>query len=405
MKLKETYNTYSTPLLWAVLLVKVLLVFFLDYSPKVFEDYDIAQNLVNDGELYYFNDGVKNHSFQFPVYPVIISLFLYLGLSVKWILAFNVLIISLSAFLLRNFTEKLFRRKDINVSKFLLDILTLVLLVYPATNIYAFGALHPFAFNLFLLSFFLLIAEKYIQKEVKWYSLAIVFSIVLLQRSSLFSLMLYPFIEKCSGFKMEWKTWMKIGLVSLILPLLWMNRNYQKDEVFAMTSTSGKILWKGTILESDGSNYGEGELNYYSYLPDSVKTQLGSLSVKEQNDLFLEMHSENWRADFSSQITHYLKKVKSFLWFRDNMGIEYKEYKGYISAYKIFYVLLFISVLILLIIRARLVGSLIIPFLILALFQAYFYVEMRHRIIYESVLMLVAFMSLVSVIQIRRNRT
>ena len=404
MGLKEIYKYYATPLLWAVLFVKVSLVFFLDYSPKVFEDFDMAQNLVNDGELFYFNDGVKNHSFQFPIYPLIISSFIYLGLSVKWILAFNVLFISLSAFLLRSFADKFFTRKGIDMSKYLLDILTLVILVYPVTNIYAYGALHPFSFNLFLLSCFFLIAEKYIQKDVKWYSLAIMFSIVLLQRSSLFPLMLYPFIEKYADLKEEWKTWIKIAFVSLILPLLWMNRNYHKDEVFAMTSTSGKILWKGTVLESDGSNYGEGEKNYYFYLPDSVKNQLASLSVKEQNHVFLEMHESNWKNGFSKQLGHYFKKIKSFLWFRDNLGIEYKGYEKYIVAYQFFYVFLICSVLLTIITRFRQVVPLLIPFLILALFQAYFYVEMRHRIIYEPVLMLVALMSSNIMIQIRRRK-
>ena len=50
-----------------------------------------------------------------------------------------------------------------------------------------------------------------------------------------------------------------------------MSRNYYWDQVFSMTSTTGKILWKGNLVQSDGSNYIEGDSNYTLFFTEEMK--------------------------------------------------------------------------------------------------------------------------------------
>ncbi len=390
------------PLFLAVFLIKLISVFFINSDPKLFEDHDMAVNLLNTGELFYSNDGQINHSFQFPVYPFCLYL-LYSVFENQYLVAilFNVLLISLSSWTLVGFLKRFTERKKIIVHHNWIWFVGIILLIYPTTNVYAYGNIHPFSLNLFLLSLMLFVSEKFIQKEVKWYVLGLLFSLVLLQRSSLFVVLFYPLFELRKTFVSEIGMWFKIGLISLLLPVLWMSRNYYHDQVFAMTSTSGKILWKGSLLEGDGSNYIDGDKNYYSFLPDSIKNQLGSKSVQEQNELFKTIYHQNWEENPSGLIKHYFKKLKSFFGFRSEIGTEYKGKESYLMIYKGFYIVLLILVLTILIKYKWEYIGLLLPFLFLGLFQAWFYVETRHRIIFEPVLILICFSGVFEWIQIR----
>ena len=52
-----------------MLITKVVFVGLSEQTSKIFEDHDMAINLYKTGEMFYENDGVINHSFQFPLYP------------------------------------------------------------------------------------------------------------------------------------------------------------------------------------------------------------------------------------------------------------------------------------------------------------------------------------------------
>ena len=64
---------------------------------KIFEDHDMAINLIVKLEKCFTkNDGVINHSFQFPLYPFFLFiLYCFFGVNLKVAIIFNVLLSSL----------------------------------------------------------------------------------------------------------------------------------------------------------------------------------------------------------------------------------------------------------------------------------------------------------------------
>ena len=154
------------------------------------------------------------------------------------------LLSSASAIFIYKFSILYFKRKMNKHYKKIAVYSSFVCMLYPFTNIYAFESIHPFSMNLFLLVFFLFVSELWIQQKIKLYWVALVFSVLLVQRSSLFLLVyfFYGRLKICGEF--IFRKNILILLLSLTLPLLWMSRNYYWDQVFSMTSTTGKILWK-----------------------------------------------------------------------------------------------------------------------------------------------------------------
>ena len=101
-----------------------------------------------------------------------------------------------------------------------------VCMLYPFTNIYAFESIHPFSMNLFLLVFFLFVSELWIQQKIKLYWVALVFSVLLVQRSSLFFISLFFLWETKDLWRVYFRKNILILLLSLTLPLLWMSRDH-----------------------------------------------------------------------------------------------------------------------------------------------------------------------------------
>ena len=63
-----------------MLITKLVFVGLSEQTSKIFEDHDMAINLYKTGEMFYENDGVINHSFQFPS----VSFFLIYSVLFFW---------------------------------------------------------------------------------------------------------------------------------------------------------------------------------------------------------------------------------------------------------------------------------------------------------------------------------
>ena len=235
-------------LLFIMLFAKVVFVVLSELTPKIFEDHDIAINLYKTGEMFYENDGVINHSFQFPLYPFsLFVLYSFFGATLKVAIIFNVILSSASAIFIYKFSILYFNRKMNRNCKKIAVYSSFICILYPFTNIYAFESIHPFSMNLFLIVFFLYVSELWIQQKIHFSWLSLVFSILLVQRSSLFFIGLFFLWETKYLWHIYFKKNILILFLSLILPLLWMSRNYYWDQVFSMTSTAGKILDKNIL--------------------------------------------------------------------------------------------------------------------------------------------------------------
>ena len=107
----------------------------------VWEEHDIALNLINEGEFYYRSDGAKYHAFQFPAYTfclaIIYSLF---GVQLFAVIIFNILIHVLTAYLflslfkllvdyLYPFMQKKYKERIIFIS-LIMSIVAVILVFY-----------------------------------------------------------------------------------------------------------------------------------------------------------------------------------------------------------------------------------------------------------------------------------
>lgn len=387
-----------------IVLVKLSAVFLVnDSTVRIFEDYTLAENLFQKGEFVYNHDGVDNHTFQFPVYPYLLfTCFLVFGLKLKVALVFQVLANCIAGVLLALFIRSFFLRRRVLVRENLMWIIAIVLNLLPFTNSYAYLTAHTFSFNYLILALFSWMSELYLSKRVSWYSLALFFGILLIQRSSLVVLFVFPVYDQFVRGKLNWKEMILIVLVSSIFPLSWSYRNYKMDEVFGMTSTTGKILWKGSIPESSGSNYVNGSKNYYEFFPDTLKKGFSKLSVKEQNEVYLSLYESN-RSNTSEFIKGYLNKLRSFFMFRKGIGTEISQsYKTLVYIYYFYYIILIVLVILSLLRYKEAILPIALPFVVLGLFQAWFYVETRHRIIYEPVLVSIVIV-LISQFSFKKN--
>lgn len=373
-------------LFWGLFLIKLVLIPFIDEAQiSIFEDYTLAENLVEKGEYFYNHDGVRNRSFQFPVYPYLLFVLSKLfGLSAYLAVFVQVLSIGVGAWLISSFIYSFFERINQPIDSAFKYLIATVVLIYPSINNYAYFTAHTFAFNFFMLALFLFVSEAFLRRKLPWWILGLTFGLLMLQRSSLAVLVFYPLIASVIKHDFSWRKYLGVFLLAAILPLSWSYRNYQIDGVFGMTSTTGKILWKGSIKNTSGSNYIEGDKNFYAFFPDSLKENFASLSVKEQNDVFMSLYREN-RSDWYSFTKSYFTKLKGFFTFRKGIGTEYSN-KVFIVIYQVFYMALLTLVILALLRYREHVIPIVVPFVLLGLFQAWFYVEMRHRIIYEPVL-------------------
>lgn len=387
-----------------IVLLKLFAVFLVpDSTVRIYEDYTLAQNLIEKGEFVYNHDGVDNHSFQFPFYPYLLYVsFLVFGLNLKLALIIQVLSNSIAGVILALFIKSFLSRKEIEFRENVIWFIAIVLNLLPFTNSYAYLTAHTFSFNYLMLALFFWISEAYLSKRISWFYLAMFFGLLLIQRSSLVVLFAFPFFDQLNEGKLNWKQIASVLLISAILPLSWSYRNYKVDEVFGMTSTTGKILWKGSIPESSGSNYVNGNKNYYDFFPDSLRKGFSKLSVKEQNQVYLSLYEQN-KLDKISFIKTYFTKLRSFFMFRKGIGTEISgNYKGLVYLYYCYYIGLIILVILSMIRYREKIIALILPFVFLGLFQAWFYVEMRHRIIYEPVLIAIVLV-LVSQFSFKKN--
>ena len=82
-----------------------------------------------------------------------------------------------------------------------------------------------------------------------------------------------------------------------------------------MTSTTGKILWKGNLVQSDSSNYIEGDSNYTLFFTEEMKKKMPLLSVKQQNKLFKKEAIKNFFEQPKKEFYSLLCKVERLLFF------------------------------------------------------------------------------------------
>ncbi len=367
--------------LLSILCLKITVAFFIP-DVQTWEDYVIAENILKYGDFFYFNDGTVNHSFQFPVYPVLLSIALAIYPAPIAGIILNILLSIIGCLLLKRNLTKLQKKKWITLSENNIRLLSLIPLLHPAFLYYELKNVHPFTHDFMMLNVGIATLLYLIdQKSSKPIEAGIFTGLAILGRGTF---IVFPFIA--IAILLYQKAYKKISLSILGMLLMlapWVIHNYISDDIAGLTSTNGKILWKGSLHNSEGGNYLLNGETYYSALSKDELLQIGKFSVKDQNDFFMEKYKNLLKEEPAHVISMFFIKLKNFWLLSDHIGKNYSEKVNSVwFIYRIFNFVL-VMLLVIVLIRSKQSLLLMLPFIALSILQCWFYFESRHRLLIE----------------------
>lgn len=388
---------------------KTILIFSIG-DISVWEDHFIAHNLITSGEMYNVFEGVKSYADQFPLYPFIISIIYRLfGENTHYAALYNIILQALSAIIFYqlslNFLQFLSLANLSNrIKERIAYFCSLIFVLYPPICWYGMYNVHPFSQNLLFLLLLIFLTFNYINlQRQKWFwLLCITAGFAVLDRNTLIVGIIPLFIwllfhEKRKRFFVKS---IYIFLLIFLIGFPWLLRNYAKTGQFSYTTKEGRALYIGAINELEGGLYLPTGLDYTYLLKKSEKDSISKLSAVEQDKFYWKKFNEEIRNSPVSYAMLYLKKIKTFWLFRDQIGNTYNpKMQWLIPVYKLFYIILFLLALIGVYISGKRGIYLFSVPIALSLIQSIFYVETRHRILIEPILIIFALLSIAKIIQ------
>ncbi len=375
-----------------VSIIKIIAVQFID-GFKTFEDHEIAQNFIRHYSFFYFNDGVQNHSFQFPIYPILLSLTYSIHHSALAAITLNILLLSTSSLFIYSILKRTNNKGWTTIKDKWMIALSILPLFHPAFVYYELTCVHPFAHDFLFLTFSIYTAFSVIDSDKSNFEKGMMLGLTILARGTF---IVFPTIAIVYLlFKKQAKKASIVLLGIILMTTPWIAHNVITDNVWGLTSTSGKILWKGSLHNSEGGNYLNNGATYYQALNSEELNELGHSTVKGQNDFFMQKYTEQWQKDPVHVLRMIAVKLKNFWFFSNQMGTEYPWHiKKMIPIIRLFN-LLFIGALLFFSIKTRQMKWILVAFSF-SFLQAVFYVEARHRLLIDPILIVILFHLLLS---------
>lgn len=395
-------------LIFLVLLVKLVFLVSCVKHFQLWEDHYIALNILTEGKSYIYSDGVKCYSYQFPVYPFSLFLLYSLwGVSSLVVGIFHLILSSFTAWFIYKIALYFMAYFKLPASllknKKAIAFLTLLgFLLHPAITYYAMYQVHPFTLDMFMLFFSLYTLTLFFEdkKYIGLYTLVIGISVLTRGTLVVSTIPLIIVLWQREGFIKMSKQVFVIGLFAFMTNIPWLVRNYNIEGIIGYQSVAAKNLWVGSLTEGEGSNYLENGANYYTQLSQDDLATLRQLDAKGQYDFYINRWKKNIANDPIAFVKLFFVKLSNFWFFRKNLGNEYSStLQKWIPVYKAFYlIILFLSCFSFFFVRRR-AFVLFSMLVMLSLIQAFFYVETRHRLIIEPILIFFALLGIVLLIQ------
>ena len=391
---------------------KLFILFFCVNNFQLWEDHYIALNIVKESSFYIYSDGIKCYSYQFPIFPFLLALIYFIfGISPIAVAVFNIILSSFTAWFIYKvclfFTEYFQLPEFISNKKNVIAFLSMLgFILHPAIAYYALIQIHPFTFDIFMLFFSLYMMTKYFENKnyLPFYILTI--GLTVLTRGTLIvsTIPLAIIVWQREGFIKMLKQILLIGSLAFLTNVPWLVRNYYKDGIIGYQSIAPRNLWVGSLKNAEGSNYLVNGKNYYQELSQADIVALQKLTPKEQFDFYTRKWEENVSDDPISFAKLFLLKLNNFWFFRQHIGNEYSNsVQKIIPLYKIIYlIILSLACMAMFFIGWRSFTLLAIP-IMLSLMQAFFYVETRHRLIIEPILIYLAIITLISILNTKKE--
>ena len=398
-----------------VTLVKAVLVAALVPRPRTFEDHDVAVGFVKSGALARMHLGQLNHSIQFPVYPLAVaSIYSVAGVRPPLVLAFNVLVSGVGAWLLFGLSTRWLRALDpeghVRAGPAVLWLTVLGFLVYPPLQQYVAATVHPMAVDLTV--FYLALWSGYVYlerdeqpRDLLW--LGLVAGLVLLTRTVMLVafLPLLVTVVRRRGAGVALRRVAVVLALGLLVGVPWLVHTYATDHIVGYTSTTGEILWKGVRPGTDGSNFDDSGIAYGAAWTPEQRAWLETRTVAEQNRYFLDEYLHTVRTEPARVATMFVRKLRGFFWFRAMTGNDYgPALRRLLPLYKLAYGAILLGALLAFWRFGGRAWEVWLPVVALGAVQAVFYVETRHRVLVEPLLLFLALATLASVVASWRAR-
>ncbi len=371
----------------AVTAVKVICLLVFNIQPQTFENTSIAHNYIADGQMYYRLDGNIDYNHQFPFFGwILIGFFKLFGEVLLPVQLFQIIVNGCFAYLVWRVFDTQFR--NTLGKKWMAVTLVLLALLHPLLVHYQFTTIHPVTLDVFLFAALMytgLVWQKSPSLKVSLI-LVLVVGITLLERSTLAVAILPAFIlalkDKILFFKL-------IGISSIAILLFagpWMVRNHNLTGKYEMTSGTWRYLWVGIQAATDGTNVLANGNSYYALFPPEVANEWSNKSLAEQLGFYKEAYLQEWDDSPMRIIEMWGVKLKNMFWFSK---ISAGNYHGHIlyALYNFFHAVVLILFVVGFFSKER--KSILLLFsgaILLAVLQAFFYVETRHAMPFQFIL-------------------
>ena len=401
----------------AITLLKAAAALALFRHPPTWEDGRMAMNLLEHGGLFLSHLGTVNYTLQFPTYALLIAgTYRLFGVHPPLMSLVNLAFSAVAAWILADIFDRLLRRLDAagELEAWRPTLVTwavLAFLLHPFLSYYAMNAVHPLLLD--LLVFYLAVRLVLVDDDrggppdMIW-RLGLATGLILLTRTTLLVALL-PFVvltARRRGWRRAATTTAIVLAIGFVISVPWLVRNYRLGRIIGYTSSTSEILWKGALAESEGSNYlADGERLYISVLSRAERARLATMSVREQSDFFFARYATLVRETPGQVARLFARKLRNFFWFRRAVGNEYgalmrRVMPLYMGGYAVVLATALLSI--------PLFGrGVLLPWTLivgLGLFQAAFYVETRHRVVIEPLLILLALASVAALARRRADR-
>ena len=382
----------TDPLFWVIALPVLIKLFVLE-PVDLFEPHTIAVEWLRTGEFRYGHLGVWNPNYQFPVYPALVAALLASGIGIYGVLVFQVLCGAASAWLVYHLARLVLDDEAKNRPTALLVALCTGL--SPFIAVYQVRMVHPFALDmLFALA---LLTGAWAVRWANWQALigyAVLAGVALLNRPTAVVFLL-PFVwrQRAFLFNLKHLRLKQAMLILLVLPTgSWIVRNHSLLGAWSLNSATGQNLWLGVQETTEGTAQLADGQNYTALLEPTDLLALSGMSPVEQSTFF----TRRWKEAISAKPMLWFRmmgvKLRNFWVFRTHLGMHHAGIGAWAATlYQAYAAVVFVMLILAMRQANNSIRLLLITLFLYSIAQAFFYVETRHRLVVEPVLMLVAF--------------
>jgi hypothetical protein len=387
--------------LFIALALSVLVKLVMASPDRLFEAHDLARQLAEDGTFRYFLNGNWNYNYQFPLYPVLIAPGYLTAHGPMLAVLLNIALGTAAAWLVYRLVLRLNAGRYRRVAM----MAAIITAFHPFLSYYQVSSVHSFSLDLLLA-----VAMAYVAVDCRLRRIGslllfgAVAGLVLLERPTLIVFGFPMVVRLVNG---EFRQLKPVAAVAVLVPALmlgtWLVRNHQVYGQVSYISSTGQNLWIGIQESTEGTAQLDNGDSYYTLLSESDVRTLAALGPLEQDRYFMQLYRQEVTPSlFFSQ---YVVKLRTFWFSRTHLGV---DYGGLIPewgtwAFRVYSFVLFVLMLTAFHLRNSLLNGLTVSVMLLSLLQAVFYVEMRHRLVAEPIMILAALIVIHETIQ--RNRT